>query len=207
MSWQESLQSVRFALSQRARGRNTGIEEGCPACSAAFPAAGSKRLKRVHIIGRKNSGKTTLIVELAEYLCQRGLRLGTIKHTHHRHELDTPGKDSHRHRLAGAEMVAVMSPEVIAVYRRNSADAGDDRYSALEAAFADCDLVLVEGDVAARAPKVEVWRRAVQEAPYANMVGGIAAVITDDQIEGSSQVWPRHPIALLAELILTLTHT
>ena len=164
-------------------------------------------MKRVHIIGRKNSGKTTLIVELAEYLCQRGLRLSTIKHTHHRHELDTPGKDSHRHRLAGAETVAVLSPALTAIYRRSSANAGEDRYVALETAFADCDLVLIEGDVAAKAPKVEVWRRAVQEAPYAHTIEGVAAVITDEQIEGSSHVWPRHPIARLAELILSLTHT
>ena len=163
-------------------------------------------MKRVHIVGRKNSGKTTLIVELAAYLTQRGLRIGTIKHTHHRHELDTPGKDSHRHRLAGANTVAVLSPELIAVYRRSDV-VGDDRYTALAAAFADCNLVLVEGDLAAKAPKVEVWRHAVQEAPYANTVDGIAAVITDDPIEGSSRVWPRHPIAQLAELILSLTHT
>lgn len=163
-------------------------------------------MKRVHIVGRKNSGKTTLIVELAEYFCRRGLRLGTIKHTHHRHELDTPGKDSHRHRLAGAQTVAVLSPEVVAVYRRSEV-AGEARYAALEAAFADCDLVLVEGDLATKATKVEVWRRAVQEPPYATTVSGITAVITDDQIEGSSQVWARHPIARLAELILSLTQT
>ncbi|MBX9790515.1 MAG: molybdopterin-guanine dinucleotide biosynthesis protein B [Pirellulales bacterium] len=162
-------------------------------------------MKRVHVVGRKNSGKTTLIVELTEYLTQRGLRVGTIKHTHHRHELDTPGKDSHRHRVAGANTVAVMSPELVAVYRRSDV-VGDERYLALEAAFADCDLVLVEGDLAAKAPKVEVWHHAVQEAPYANTVDGIAAVITDDQFEGSSPVWPRNPIAQLAELILLLNH-
>ena len=62
-------------------------------------------MHRLHIIGGKNHGKTTLIVELVQELTKRNLRVGTIKHTHHRHELDVPGKDSYRHRLAGAEVV------------------------------------------------------------------------------------------------------
>ena len=56
---------------------------------------------RIHVVGRRNHGKTTLLVELVEELCRRGLRVGTLKHSSHTHELDTPGKDSHRHRLAG----------------------------------------------------------------------------------------------------------
>ena len=63
-------------------------------------------MKRVHILGRKNHGKTTLVVELVEYLTARGMHVGTIKHTHHAHELDTPGKDSHRHGEAGASVAS-----------------------------------------------------------------------------------------------------
>ena len=59
-------------------------------------------MRRIHIIGRKNSGKTTLVVELVQQLSAMGKRVATIKHTHHRHELDVPGKDSYRHREAGA---------------------------------------------------------------------------------------------------------
>ena len=59
-------------------------------------------MKRVHVIGGKNHGKTTLIMDLIRELTARGLQVGTIKHTHHKHELDIPGKDSYRHRESGA---------------------------------------------------------------------------------------------------------
>ena len=68
------------------------------------------QMKRLHIVGRKNSGKTTLIVDLVRHLTALGHRVGTIKQTHHQHELDTPGNDSHRHRQAGAAAVGIVSP-------------------------------------------------------------------------------------------------
>jgi len=73
-------------------------------------------MRRLHIVGRKNSGKTTFIVELVRYFTSSGLRIGTIKHTHHQHELDTPGKDSHRHREAGAQVVGILSRAMSAVF-------------------------------------------------------------------------------------------
>ena len=64
-------------------------------------------MRRLHVLGRKNHGKTTLVAELVAELTRRGWRIGTIKHTHHHHELDTPGKDSWMHRQAGAREVLV----------------------------------------------------------------------------------------------------
>ena len=113
-------------------------------------------MKRMHIIGRKNQGKTQLVVELVEELASRGLCVGTIKHTHHRHELDVPGKDSHRHRIAGAAVVGVLSRNMTAVFV--PCQKGQDRYSIPAANFAYCDLVLVEGDSQTAATKIEVWR-------------------------------------------------
>ncbi len=66
-------------------------------------------MKRLHVIGGKNHGKTTLVVDLIAELTSRGFRVGSIKHTHHEHELDIPGKDSHRHRSAGACKAAILS--------------------------------------------------------------------------------------------------
>ena len=74
-------------------------------------------MKRIHIVGRKNSGKTTLVADLVAHLTANGHRVGTIKHTHHQHELDTPGKDSHRHREAGAAVVGILCPGMTAVFR------------------------------------------------------------------------------------------
>ena len=122
-------------------------------------------MKRVHVIGRKNSGKTSLIVHLVEYLNSQGVRVGTIKHTHHQHELDTPGKDSHRHRQAGAGAVGILSPAVSAVFL--PAQEPDDlfRYQQIAPLFSDCSLVLVEGHSATSGPRVEVWRAETGPGP------------------------------------------
>ncbi|MEY3459102.1 MAG: Molybdopterin-guanine dinucleotide biosynthesis protein, partial [Planctomycetota bacterium] len=132
---------------------------------------------RIHIIGRKNSGKTTLVCELLNALSERGLRVASVKHTHHRHELDTPGKDSHKHRESGAAAVGILSPQITALFlpmdRASQPDA--DRYKAFESAFQDCSLILVEGDQQTAAPRIEVWRSATNQPPLAADDPGILA--------------------------------
>lgn len=162
-------------------------------------------MRRIHIVGRKNSGKTTLIVELIRELSSRGLRVGTVKHTHHRHELDTPGKDSFRHRDAGAAAVGILSPGMDAVFRpRHPLDAEGDRYAAFAAVFEDCDLVLVEGDSQTAGAKVEVWRRDVTEAPMASNDDSVMAIISDDPIDISAPTWPRSDVTFLADRLLDI---
>jgi molybdopterin-guanine dinucleotide biosynthesis adapter protein len=162
-------------------------------------------MKRIHILGRKNHGKTTLVVELVEHLTARGLRVGTIKHTHHSHELDTPGKDSHRHREAGASVVGILSRGMSAVFwaPEASAAAGPaDRYEKFAPHFACCDLVIVEGDTQTTGIKVEVWREAVGSTPMAKDDATIAAVISDDDPQVNVPVWPRKKIAAIADEVL-----
>lgn len=156
-------------------------------------------MNRIHIIGRKNSGKTTLIVDLLRALSERGFRVGTIKHTHHHHELDVPGKDSHQHRVAGATVVAILSPGMTAVFRPTQHDGGELEYERLDPLFADCDLVLVEGDSQASAPRLEVWHKATGSAPYAAADHTISAVISDDEPSVDVPIWPLSPIDQLAE--------
>lgn len=156
-------------------------------------------MKRIHIVGRKNSGKTTLIVELVEYLTAQGLRVGTIKHTHHDHELDTPGKDSHRHRQAGAAVVGILSPQLNAVfYRPEHKHDSVQRYAQLEPMFTDCDLVLVEGHARVHAPKIEVWRSANDQQPLANEDPTILAIVSDDPVDVTIPVLARSNLAVLA---------
>lgn len=163
-------------------------------------------IRRVHIVGRQNSGKTTLIVELVEYLTARGLRVGTIKHTHHHHELDVPGKDSYRHREAGAAPVGIMAPGMNALFWPEVAARDDeDRYSQMLIMFQDCDLVLIEGHLAGNAAKVEVWRAATGRRTLADDDSSIQAVITDDSISSPVPVWSRRDVAKLADLIDMLT--
>ena len=163
-------------------------------------------MKRVHIIGRKNSGKTTLIVDLVRHLSSLGHRVATIKHTHHRHELDTPGKDSHCHRLAGAAAVGILSPGLSAVFV--PIDAGQstaDRYEHLYRMFPDCDLVLVEGHATATGAKVEVWRKEIPECPLAVNDQSIVGLVTDDPVDVSVPVWSRVDIPALADRVLKIS--
>jgi molybdopterin-guanine dinucleotide biosynthesis protein B len=167
-------------------------------------------MKRIHILGRKNHGKTTLLVELVEHLTARGFRVGTIKHTHHAHELDTPGKDSHRHRAAGASVSAILSRSLNAVFWppelvKNDGEATTaNRYAAFEPHFAGCDLVLVEGDTTCQGTKIEVWRQAVGSEPMALSDPQIRAVVTDDAINVPVPCVPRSDIAAIASIVLEL---
>lgn len=159
------------------------------------------REKRLHVLGRKNHGKTTLVVELVRQLTERGYRVGTIKHTHHQHELDTPGKDSHQHRVAGAEAVGILSPALHAVFWPPTApqDTGEARYASFAPMFQHCDLVIVEGDTQTVGVKIEVWRAAVGPEPLASHDPTVVGIVTDDSSEFSGRTFPRSDLtALLA---------
>jgi len=150
-------------------------------------------MKRLHIVGGKNHGKTTFLVELVQELISRKLRVATIKHTHHRHELDTPGKDSHRHRIAGSEAVGIISQGLNAVFWETDAqgESPASQYGTFETFFAHMDLLLVEGDLKTTAPKIEVWRAACGTTPLAEHDPSIRAVITDDPLEISTTILSR----------------
>lgn len=157
-------------------------------------------MKLLHIVGRKNHGKTTLVVELVRQLRRQGVALGTIKHSSHAHELDTPGKDSHAHRQAGASPAAIVAESLIAVFQPRRE--GVDPYAALAPMFADCSLVLVEGHLEGPGPKIEVWRQAVGGACLAQSRHDIIAVVSDDPVEAGVPAWPRSDVAALAQRIL-----
>jgi molybdopterin-guanine dinucleotide biosynthesis protein MobB len=163
-------------------------------------------MQRVHIVGRKKSGKTTLVVELVKYLSEQGYRVGTIKHTHHHHELDTPGKDSHQHREAGSAVVGILSPGMTAVFQpRDDKTSGDgSRYAAIAPMFAHCDLVLVEGNLRTQAPRVEVWRAALSKPPIAATDSGIVAIVSDDTTDVGIPQWKRSEINAIARGIMSL---
>lgn len=160
-------------------------------------------MKRIHIIGGKNNGKTTLVVDLVNEFRSRGIQVGTIKHTHHHHELDTPGKDSHQHREAGAAAVGILSPAMNAVFWPNGGNAvGDERYTRFESMFSDCRLVIVEGDTQTNAPKIEVWRAECGAQPLAEQLSNVIGLVTDDEIETSYTVLPRIDVAAIADFII-----
>ncbi|MBM4060955.1 MAG: molybdopterin-guanine dinucleotide biosynthesis protein B [Planctomycetes bacterium] len=157
-------------------------------------------MKALHIVGRKKHGKTALITELVRELDRRGLRIGTIKNCGHGHEIDTPGKDSYLHRHAGAPVVAVLTPGLVALFRERPLR--EDPYLALRPAFDDCDLVLIEGDVEGPGPKVEVWRALVGSPPLASERADIVGVVTDDEVHVPVPTWSRRDVPALADLVV-----
>lgn len=105
------------------------------------------------IVGRKNSGKTTLMAGLITELVRRGFTVATVKHTSHRHEFDTPGKDSWKHREAGSAVAVIVAPERWSCHAGPlSSETVSDLHQVL---FRDKDLVLWEGRGNPEAPKVE----------------------------------------------------
>ncbi len=164
---------------------------------------------RVHVVGRRNAGKTTLVCELVAELVRRRLKVATIKHTHHEHELDTPGKDSHRHRQAGAAGVGILSPALHALFvpvlPQELQSDPDSRYRRFTSAFSDCDLILVEGDLHTAAMRVEVWRSGLTEEPYACADSQIVALISDDDCPDiCCPKIPRSSISRIADEFLRL---
>ncbi len=168
-------------------------------------------MRRIHIIGGKNHGKTTLVSDLVVEFRKRGLQVGTIKHTHHHHELDTPGKDSHRHREAGASVVGILSRSMSAAFWPNEEVPETDqpaqteaRYQEFEPVFSNCDLVIVEGDTQTKAPKLEVWRAVMESSSKADELENVRAIITDDSGTFHLPTVPRADVPAVASLIIEI---
>ena len=143
-------------------------------------------MRTIGIVGRSGSGKTTLIERLLPCLRGRGLRVSTVKHRHHRVDLDPPGKDSRRHRDAGAEEVLLVSAHRWALLRETAADGTPDGMpdlAAMLARMAPVDLVLIEGLGRVPGPRLEVVRAALAARPEGRPLyrddPDIAALATD----------------------------
>ncbi|MCB1372544.1 MAG: molybdopterin-guanine dinucleotide biosynthesis protein B [Rhodobacteraceae bacterium] len=135
------------------------------------------------VTGWKNSGKTTLVERLVAEITGRGLSVSTIKHAHHAFDVDQPGKDSHRHRRAGASQVLVSSSNRWALMTENRGRP-EPELGALIGQLAPVDLVLVEGFKRDRHPKIEARRAATAQTLIAQGDPTIEAVATDAPIEG-----------------------
>ncbi|MEK0083871.1 molybdopterin-guanine dinucleotide biosynthesis protein B [Benzoatithermus flavus] len=131
------------------------------------------------VVGWKNNGKTTLVVRLVEHLTGRGLRVSTVKHAHHEVELDQPGKDTWRHREAGAQEVVLATARRFAIVHELRG-APEPSLDELLARLAPCDLVLVEGFKRFAHPKLEVHRRARGTPLLAREDPSIVALATDE---------------------------
>ncbi|HEX6041799.1 molybdopterin-guanine dinucleotide biosynthesis protein B [Longimicrobium sp.] len=139
----------------------------------------------VSVIGRKNSGKTRLMVALLREMRRRGFRVASIKHGHHAFEADEKGRDSWRHFNEGQAEATLMAGEgKIALVMRMEGEPDPERLVRDFLAGRGYDLVLVEGYKRGPFPKIEIWRRAVHDHPlyeeFSDGADQYLAIVTDD---------------------------
>ena len=134
-------------------------------------------MRLIGFAGWSGSGKTTLVTAVLPVLIARGWRVSTIKHAHHGFDMDRPGKDTFRHRAAGAHEVLVASgPRWALLHEVNGAEPA---LPELLTRLDPVDLVLVEGFKSHAFPKLEVYRPALGKSPIWPDQPDVVAVATD----------------------------
>jgi molybdopterin-guanine dinucleotide biosynthesis protein B len=151
----------------------------------------------ISIVGKSKSGKTTLIEKLIPELKRRGYKIGIIKHAFHEFEIDKKGKDSWRHKAAGAETVMVSSPRIITMVKDFQGETLDE----LETYFQNMDLIITEGFKKENKPQIEVFRKAQHETPLLPGNHNLFAMVTDADIHLEVPKFGLDEIEALANLI------
>ena len=150
-------------------------------------------------VGRSNSGKTTVIERLIPELTRVGYRIATVKHAGHGFELDTEGKDSWRHKQAGASAVVVLSKGSMAMF----ADVSEEiKVEEIRDRFLDSeiDLIIAEGWKSEDYPKIAVVREHLGEVTVSTE--GLLAIVSMKPIQSSVPCFDRDDIQNLTELIV-----
>lgn len=158
-------------------------------------------MKVYGITGWKNAGKTGLTERLVSEIAGRGVSVSTVKHAHHRFDVDQPGKDSHRHRVAGATEVLLASRNRFALMHELR---GEDEpgLESLLGKLAPVDLVLVEGYKRDRHPKIEAHRAVTGNALIAPGDPTIRAVASDTPLDLDRPVFDLDDTCGIAGFIL-----
>jgi molybdopterin-guanine dinucleotide biosynthesis protein B len=149
-------------------------------------------------VGFSGSGKTTLMERLIGELTRRGLRVGSIKHDSHGFEMDHPGKDSWRHKQAGAAVSMIASPRQIGMVRDVDRD---HRLEELVAMLPEVDLALAEGFKRGAHPKIEIHRPAANPAPACKGDPHLLAVVSDAPLEWGVPCFGLDELCALADFI------
>ena len=158
-------------------------------------------MKVFGIAGYSGSGKTTLLEKLIPQFTARGLKVSVIKHAHHGFDIDRPGKDSYRHREAGATEVLLSCNDRWALMHERR-DEGEISLDELISRLAPCDLVLIEGFKQEPVPKLEVYRPENGKPPLFPERSDIVAVATDAAIDTSLPTLPLNDYAAMADFVM-----
>ncbi len=129
----------------------------------------------ISIIGKSGSGKTTLLEKLIPELKKKGYKIGTVKHTHHDVDVDKKGKDSARHKAAGATAVILAAKNRISIVK----DVENDSLDSLAEYLHDMDIIITEGFKNEKTPKIEVYRKESGKTPIYGKNYDIVAMVTN----------------------------
>ncbi len=157
-------------------------------------------MKIYGVTGWKNAGKTTLMERLVQEFVARGLKVSTVKHAHHDTDVDQEGRDSYRHRTAGAQEVMLASPKRWALMHELRGDA-EPPLSELLARMSKVDLILVEGYKSEAHPKIEAYRSVSVKAPLAEKNPTIRAIASDCPVETDLPLLDLNDTAQIADFI------
>jgi len=135
----------------------------------------------VSIVGKSDSGKTTLIEKLLPEMTRRGYRVATVKHDTHGFEVDREGKDSWRHKRAGAHTVVVSSPWKVALIRDVEKDLNLDEIRGR--LVQDVDLILSEGYKKDVQPKIEIFRKEVHKELLCTQEDNLVAIVSNQSFD------------------------
>ena len=158
-------------------------------------------MKIYGVIGWKNSGKTTLIERLIADIVSRGFSVSTIKHAHHTFDVDQSGKDSYRHRVAGASEVLLTSSKRFALMHEIR-DFKEPLLAALLIKLAPVDVVLVEGYKSDNHPKIEAHRRETGKPLIATKDKTVRAIATNANLDCDLPVFGLDDTQEITEFIL-----
>ena len=151
----------------------------------------------VSIVGKSESGKTTLIEALVSELKSRGYRIATVKHVSSELAFDKPGKDSWRHIQAGSQATAIVSPNQVVLIRPTKHELSLDNIAHLLGE--DFDFILAEGFKQSSAPKIEVHRK--EAGVPLTGITNLIAIATDEPLETKTRQFPLHDIKGLADIL------
>jgi molybdopterin-guanine dinucleotide biosynthesis protein MobB len=154
------------------------------------------------VVGWKNAGKTGLMERLVTEIVSRGHSVSTVKHAHHVFDVDQPGKDSYRHRTAGAREVLLASRKRFALMHELRQEA-EPMLDDLLAMLAPVDLVLVEGYKRDSHPKVEAFRAETGNPLIATDDPTVRAVASDTPIDLDRPVFDLNDTQAIADFILS----
>jgi molybdopterin-guanine dinucleotide biosynthesis protein B len=151
--------------------------------------------------GYSGSGKTTLIEQLIPLITARGVEVSLIKHAHHTFDVDQPGKDSHRHRVAGCSEVLITSSRRWALIHELRGAPEPDLAEQVKH-LSPCDLLLVEGYKRERIPKLEVYRAQIGEPLIHPHDENVVAIAADSTLDTALPQFDLNAPAPIARFIL-----